>query len=261
MTNELSYKFPDLFAHFDANGVKARLIKVKKENETEIKRIFNVALPFIHMYQPASKYIGLSFQAYDLSILLRKTASDVFNLEVYTSLTDIAKIACLTSSVALSILNPQVYAIGSTAYELAKNLNQFRIHISVGNFKSAAFELLAIVRDLANLGMFVYAGPELLALSLLVQALKEIAQSKYEFKEGRVLEGIANLIYASIRFKAAVPHIQATHRNHYGKEMNQKDLDFLIKEIAEINNQNYCKEKEKELVDFDRLLTKYNFKK
>jgi len=255
------------FANFDPSATKNRIIEVTKQNETQIKRVINISLPLINMYQPASTIVGIAFTSYDLTLLVGKTACDVKNLEGYAVLTDVVKIGYTTGTIALSILFPVVHAVGSSSYQLSLNLYQFSGHIRAGNFKEAAFEFLSVVHNLASVGLVVVGGPELLVLSLLSQAAKEITLSRHEFKSGRGLEAVANLVYAAIRIKNAVPHMEQIHRNHFGRVMAQEDLNRLFEEIIQMrrdseDGRDQCKMplNNDDLVDFDTLLAKYNLK-
>jgi|GEM_PF-1135505 len=268
MDNANFFKY-NPFAHFDANATKNRIIEVTKENETQIKRIFNVSLPFLHMYQPASTMISMTFSAYDLTMLITKTVADIRNRKGYAVLDDVAKMAFTTGTIAFSILKPAIYSVGSSSYELTLNLYQFTSHMRAGNYRDAAFEFLSVVHNAASVGLVVIGGPELLVVSLLAQAAKELTLSAHEFKSGRSLEALANIFLAVIRIKSAVPHMQDIYRNHYGKEMTQDDLNRLFEEIIKIRQESELKDSgsvhqsnigttKGNLINFNELLKKKN---
>lgn len=246
-----------LFNQFDPKATGSKLVKLIEEKEDKIKRVFNASLPLIDMYEPVSTIVNNLLIAREVQVLLFKTYFDYKTNHADLS-NDLLNIAMLTAGAAATILYPTAFELASSTYELGSNFYNFGLSVQTRDYKSAAYEFVSTVHVLAGVGLIVYGAPELIVLSLLSQAAKEICKATQEFSNDRYFECAANLFYASIRIKAAAPHMQGIHRNLYGKDMTQKDLDKLLNEIVKIQqNPEFSSEK---LVDFDSLLVKQNFK-
>jgi gamma-glutamyl-gamma-aminobutyrate hydrolase PuuD/uncharacterized protein YjbI with pentapeptide repeats len=245
-----------VFFQFDANSTGLRIIKLIEEKEDKIKRLFLATIPLIDMHQPAGEILHYAFVAHQLKILIFKTASDYY-LKREELPGNVSKIAIIVSKTALSLLLPVVHRVISNTYECAIHLQKFSELLKEKNYKDASYEFFSITRELAGIGLLVYGGPELLVISLLSQAAKELMNSQIEFSQGRYLEGIVNLACAGIRINAAKPHCQAFYRNIFGNEITQNDLDALFEEILQMQKLPEFKE---QLIDFNALLDKYNFK-
>jgi uncharacterized protein YjbI with pentapeptide repeats len=243
-------------SEFDATATVKRFIEVAKDNETVITRVVNIALPLICMHKSASKIVELSFSAYDFSNLVKNASNEKsFSDLIYAG--HLLKITLLVSTVAFAIISPHVYVLASNTYQVTCHTYLFGKALKEHNFKEAALEFLNISYSLVQLGVYVSSTSELIVISLLFQAAKEIIKSKQEFSQGRYLECAANLLYAAVRVNAAMPEMQKIHRNYFGKEITQDDFHSLWTEMLEIQLKDEYKG---ELIDFDQLLTKHNFK-
>lgn len=249
--------FKSLFEDFDANATQSKIVKLIEEKEDTIKRVFNASLPLISMYESGQKITNGLLVAHEFKVLFCKTLSNYQIGDKEALRSNAIDIAILTGTVAISILLPNAYNIASSSYELGANFYNFGIHIRKGEYREAAVEFISAVHTLADVGLMFYGAPEMVVISLLSQAAKEICLSYGEFENDRYLECAANLLYASIRIKAATPHMQTINRNLFGKQMAQSDLEQLFGEIIEIQKEAEFKDK---LIDFDLLLTKHNFK-
>jgi gamma-glutamyl-gamma-aminobutyrate hydrolase PuuD/uncharacterized protein YjbI with pentapeptide repeats len=245
-----------LFNQFDPTATGSRIVKLLEEKEDKIKRVFNAARPLIDMYQPASTILNNVLIARELQVLIFKTYSDFKSGNAETS-SNLLNIAMLTSGIAASILYPTALELASSSYELASNFYNFGHSVKNQDFKTAAYEFMSAVNVLAGVGLLVYGAPELIVISLLSQAAKEICKSTQEYGNDRYFECAANLFYAAIRIKASAPHMQTIYRNQYGKEMTQADLNNLLYEIVKIQKEPEFTDK---LIDFEGLLEKENFK-
>lgn len=183
--------------------------------ETLITRIGNIALPALKLYQPISPILSIASTAYKFSCIFLKTGSDIINFDRAALREDGKNVIRLTSMVALSILFPKVCSVGLNIYEIGFNLNQFTKNMTANNHNAAVQDLAGVVQAMATIGMETYAATEMIALSLIAQALKEILQSTKEFNNDRYLEGIANLIFATIRVQRAVPFIQTANNKAF----------------------------------------------
>lgn len=217
--------------------------------ESLATRIVNIALPALELYHPISPYLSIVSTAYQFSCVILKTGNDIINFDAAALGQDGKDIIKITSMIALAILFPKIQSVGLNIYEIGINLNQFTNNLASNNYNAAVQNLMCVVQGLAGIGIELYAAPEIIAISLIAHALKEILQASKEFNNGRYLEGMANLIFAIIRVQRATPHIQTAFAEFQKTEMNQEDLTVLIAEIKE-------NKKHDEIIDFKNLLNK-----
>ncbi len=189
------------------------------QDEALLKRVAFAALPVITMYQPVSKIVNVSLHLYQLHL----------NLSNGISKQTLVHTALLTANIAASYLYPEFSALATITSELIYNLHELTGHIKEANVKLAALKILHIMHNLINIGLLFHVTPERLLISLLIQAVKELHIAYHEYKSEHYLETAANVLYAGIRLKAASPHYREVHRNFYGKEITQKEVDDLVK--------------------------------
>ncbi len=212
---------------FNPNLTKSVLFQDPDLDTTHLlKRVAIASLPIITMYQPVSKIVNLSLHLYQLHL----------NLSNGISKQTIVHSALVTANIAASYLYPQFSALVTTTSELIYNLHALTGHIKDANVKLAALKLLHIMHNLINIGLLFHVTPERLLISLLIQAVKELHIAYNEYKSEHYLETAANILYALIRLKAAAPHYREVHRNFYGKEITQKDLDDLLDNLESVKN-------------------------
>lgn len=236
------------FAGVNANAPQTELPKITNE-ESLATRVCNIAIPALHLYQPTSGYLTAATCTYQFLCVVIKTGSDLINLDSTALLHDVKDAARLTSTAALAVLFPKVYTLALSTYQLSVCMNQFYQHMAEKNYKSAASDLLGVVQNVACIASQVSPGPELMVISLLTQALKEVIQSAKEFNRGRMLEGLANLGFAVIRAYSAIPHAQESML----KKMTQEDLDNLMNQID-------AKRRYQLEFDFEKLLNKHEYR-
>jgi gamma-glutamyl-gamma-aminobutyrate hydrolase PuuD/uncharacterized protein YjbI with pentapeptide repeats len=247
---------------FDPTLIPQRFIQIAKENETVIVRIVNIALPLISTYQPTAKIAEITFCAFDLSALITNALNEKsFNAFMHSS--HLFKIGFLVTRVTFSVVSPHAHNLCLHTYEAIFHTCLFAKALQTREFKEAAREFLHVSTNLIHLGVSVYGAPELIIASLLLQAAKEIIKSKQEFANGRYLECAANLLCAGLRLNAAIPEMQKVHRNYFGKDMTQNDLEDLLLEIliAQFEDRYYGENSgQSQLINFDHFLAKHNFK-
>lgn len=192
---------------------------------TKIQRIVDASLPFLSMHHPTSMLIntGLGLlEAYKISqkVIVHFKSSDWknFNRELY-------QLSLVVSSIALSILIPKVHQLFSQSYHGLCLTHSLLTNLKNKQWKDAAGDCLELIVTCTYLSSIVYDEVELIALSLLIQAAKEIYQSIQEYKQGHIIESIAKLAMAAIRGHQTGQHLKTIHRNWFGKQLTQYELD------------------------------------
>ncbi len=219
------------------------------------ERVITVSLPILQMYTP-TKTLAMVIGGVQTIVPISYQVVTAFRNGTKTQVAvSIIKVALSTAAVAVLIFFPISGALVSYTYQFGSDFACLCSHLLHKEFKLAGGDLLRILNQSIYIGASVIGGPELMLASLLLQAAKEIYQARQEFCSGRYLEGSANLIYAFLRIHAAKPYVSTLHREWYGKEISQSDLNALLNEASRI-----LSEKPEHLVNLDQILSQKGFK-
>ncbi len=210
------------------------------------QRIVHVALPFLALYAPAQKVVTI-YVALEHSWTIingdASVSSKLFNLTI------------CTARAASAILYPSVTSFAVTLVSIGSSSWQMLVCLKNQDLKGASQHLLSLVSSTIYLGSFVIGSRELIFVSLLAQAVKELYIAYSEFqKNGRNLESVAALLMAIIRLSQARVHGAAIQRYYFGKPLTQSDLNAILESIQKTNSEN-----PEQKIDFDALLKQDNF--
>ncbi len=247
-----SNPFSKIFETFNPNARKSKLTEFPDNHETLTKRVCNIALPAIHLYQPASAYLSAATSLYEFTAVVLKTGKDIYSLNGIALLQDGKDASWLVMKAVGTLFFSKLYAVGFGVYDLTTGLRKFCDHVHASDHRAAAHEFLNLTHVLANMGNTICPTPVMLVVTLLAQAAKEMSQANFEFKKGRYLEGCANIAFAMIRLKAASPHFEDAFCKSK-KEMTQERLEKLLSEILDIQHDG-------QMIDFESLTKKHKFK-
>ena len=214
--------------NFNANNRNNPLLENVRYQNQGIERIVNVALPFVNLYQPAALVSTFTLGAVKSWQVLTDTVNSGKKGEWGNCGRNVVQLGLLISSISLSVLAPTIGVVITHGSQIAGNVNTIALSLWKGNYRDAGAAALSATHTICYISATVYATPELLALSLISQACIELYRSRQEFANGNILEGVANFAMAMIRFHQATPHIQTCHRNWFGKELSQNELNSLL---------------------------------
>lgn len=158
-----------------------------------VKRIVLAAIPFLSLH--SSMKMPVSIAMGSLRIWNSKTH--------YTTVIAVA-------AVAASIFNHRVGILLTVAEDFileAKKLENAKTR------EEAATSLVKIVNNIVYLTLMSQGGLELAIAASLLQAAVNLLQSKKEFKSGRWIEGVANLLMTGVRFHQALTQVKQLRRN------------------------------------------------
>lgn len=222
---------------FDANNrINPVFSDLSFINNDQVKRITNIALPFLSLWQPTAILSTTVLGGQKIFSHIQNIRKPNQNWKEISK--EVFLLAFTVTTVALTILGPLIglpllnLAI-TQSYQLAVDTYNLGCHLRDKNWTEAGKSLLSICHTLIYCAAVISAAPELLAISLSAQAAIEIYKAYKEFRKGDCdyLAMIANILMASIRLYQAAPHLQTTHRNWLGKQMTQTDWDELMLEM------------------------------
>jgi gamma-glutamyl-gamma-aminobutyrate hydrolase PuuD len=182
------------------------------------KRVVDIALPFICMNAQCSQIVSV---ALGVTHVYKELSGDDGPVELKT----LFQLGLIVSSTALAIFFPVAQAVFSNTVQLGVDTH----HLFSGLYHFQVVESLRALFNIANtfiyFGSMVYPSPFMLALSLLMQATKELFSGiEIYWNERKLPEFIAKTILACMRCYAAEKHINTVYRNYFGKQLTQKDL-------------------------------------
>lgn len=238
---------------FDSNNRLCAFLQ-DEEARTSAKnlavRVGYAALPFLQMHTLAGVGIAVASAAIQSAKLLNSAVNDYREGRYVETSKKAVKVAYLCASAAAMVIYPLAGLLATHSAQLVIDLYHCAFHLKAGDYTEAAKASLRMLQTALYVSSVIYATPELLALSLLAQAAGEMRKAVSEFSQGHYLEAFANLLLASIRTHRALPHIKIIHRNWFGAELSQGDLDAFLRGL------DYSGE---DMVDFEEYLKRNNF--
>jgi gamma-glutamyl-gamma-aminobutyrate hydrolase PuuD/uncharacterized protein YjbI with pentapeptide repeats len=245
-----------IYQQLDFNNRIDPFVQVAKgERCQQAQRIARIALPFINLYKPAQAGLAVTFGSINACVLGAQLIQSAKQHEWKVAMMHASCIALTVNQVAITILMPAAGAALSSAMQIVQSFYKMSCHLKEGNYKQAAEQFARIPHQLIYMGAIVYGTPEFLFLSLLTQGCIELYHSYREWRtEGHVPESLASLVMALLRIYQASDHAPTLHRNYFGHQIQQEDLNIIIKEILQQKD-----EHPGELVDFETILKNHYY--
>jgi len=187
------------------------LNKTDAVGSVDFRRVINIALPFINFHPGAGRVTGVALGVHRMVDVLKKDTP---------LLNRTYELAPIVGSIALSTLFPVIHYTLSQGLSLASHQWKLGCHLWRLEGKEAAKEFFLSASQIVHILSSVYALPELLFLSLLMQAATEAAEAISEYRaSGWTPEVLAKISLCLIRSAQAVPHGKTLHRNYFGKTL------------------------------------------
>lgn len=158
-----------------------------------LKRIALAAAPFLSLHR--------SFQ---FPVALGMGSLRVINTQ--DKVQTVIAVAALVST----IFRYQFGQVLTTVQDIVLEANSLRLS---GNKEEAVKSLIKIFNNLVYLALITQGGLELYILSLAIQTVINLINSRDEFKNDRWIEGCANLLMAGIKLQQTHTQIQQLKRN------------------------------------------------
>lgn len=199
---------------------------VRVINKETAQRILDVALPFFMLYRP----LNLAVSTFLGGVKTWQILTDLPGSDRTRWLKQVGQLALTVSTVALAFFMPLTGALLSQGYQLVVTIDRLRASLALGDWKEAMMATLSIAATLSFSASLIYATPEILVISLLAQAIFELAGSMGEIRKGRYLEAAGKAAMAALRVWQAVPLTQTLHRNYYGTKLNRNRFKKVVRE-------------------------------
>lgn len=246
-----------IISNFDANK---RVLPIFQPlsfiDQTQVERVTNIALPFFSLYRPTAIASTIGLGSYKTWKCITELKGSLQRKEWSSSCAKMLELSFVVSSVALIILIPTVGSLLIYGEHLIVDIYGLALAINRRDYREMAVKCLSTTHTLIYLASVLYATPEAILVSLLSQAILELYQARNEFKQGRILEGIAKIVMASIRTYQAVPHAQALQRKWSRTVMTEKELQDILSEIQALREQHEGSENDQEMPSVTKVAHK-----
>jgi|GEM_PF-1616761 len=192
------------------------------------RRAVDITIPFLNLHAPTAKYLSIGLGACN-SVVELKTGYLALQARQWKACgCSVAKVAFLVASLAATILMPIAALLCTQGMAVATETNKFARSLFQKQYKEAIKSLGSMLSAVVYVGAALYALPELLFLSLVMQGGCELCLSYSELQRGRYLEAVANACLAAIRGYGAREHALTVQRNWLGKKVSQKDWESFL---------------------------------
>jgi gamma-glutamyl-gamma-aminobutyrate hydrolase PuuD/uncharacterized protein YjbI with pentapeptide repeats len=205
---------------------------VKVLDNKKVQRVIDVALPFLSLYQPTALISSVALSSIS-SVKIITNLPQSFRTDTIKGLKELALLTFTIATLALSILMPPVNTLVSQAYSVAVQVDRLARAIIKGDVREALEASANIAISAIYVASVITGAPEVIAISILAQAAFELYQSAGEFSKGSdsFLEGMAKLVMACFRISQAAPILVDLHRNYFGRQVTQVDIDRIFEEL------------------------------
>ncbi len=182
------------------------------KNDTSMaKRAALIALPFLSLYQPAGKLISTTMGSIRV---LSNSVGAVCAEDMTRCATQVAQVGLATLALAGTLYNFTLGLYLTTGVDLTTNLATILQTLYQSEYKQAGEELLQALSSGLYLAIMMTGSLEVIAASLLMQALVSFYQAKEEWSNGRMPEAFAKSLMGAIRLYQANHQIQQIKRRN-----------------------------------------------
>lgn len=216
------------FVQVDANARPNPVLENVPGGQDKLQRVVDIAVPFLSLYRPASLATNTILGGVKVVQIVKNLPNQKNALDVCKQLVELA---VTVSTVAFSFFMPIVGIGISQVYSVCIQVHRLGMAIHKHNFKEAAEAAANIALSTLYVASVITAAPEMAVISILAQAAFELYQASGEFRKGkgRFIEGMAKVVMAAFRLSQAAPMIKDLHRDYFGKQITQADLDRYMK--------------------------------
>lgn len=218
------------------------------------QRVVRCALPFAALYRPLGQVCSVGLGSAKSVVNFRDAYRDFRAGEVRNGSQKMVMGVFTASVVVLTVFRPRTGVIVALSQQMAARLVECARHSHQGRKRETAAELSHLMRDLVYLASILSPRSDLILLSLLVQAAAEAWAAGDDWRHGRYLEMIAHLVLAAIRVHAAVPHLEPTRREWFGRDLSQAEFEGLLAELERADHD------PDNPVDLQKWLASHNFR-
>ncbi len=182
------------------------------KNDTSVaKRAALIALPFLSLYQPAGKLISTTMGSIRV---LSNSVGAVCAEDMTRCATQVAQVGLATLALAGTLYNFTLGLYLTTGVDLTTNLATILQTLYQSEYKQAGEELLQALSSGLYLAIMMTGSLEVIAASLLMQALVSFYQAKEEWSNDRMPEAFAKSLMGAIRLYQANHQIQQIKRRN-----------------------------------------------
>lgn len=220
----------------DANRkIDPLLHQTNTVSDDALQRVISIAIPFINLNPAAGRVVSVGMGIYHTWTVLTDIGAVCQKGNWLEAAKKLPFLVLVVSSTAFAIIFPFGQFVISNGTQLLSSLYEIFLHLYTQEWEESGKALLRVLCQAIYIASVFTGTPELIALSLIIQALGELSQAYQEFAERgeeRLPEIIAHLILGAIRIHSTVPHLRTVHRNHFGKQLTQEQWQEIYHQIS-----------------------------
>ena len=218
-----------------------------------IKRGIDLALPFLNLHAPTAKIMGVSLGIVNSGLQLKEGYS-AFGRGVWSECAKkMVSTAFLVSMVVSTVLMPVISVVATQGVSVGMQGYHISLAFHRRDFQGVASGLMQVAASVAYVAAVIYITPEWLLCSLLMQAGQEFYTSYNEFRQGRYIETLANILLGSIRVCFAKDSFFTVKRNWLGNVLKQEEWNHYLEKISQKRL-----EASSDVIDFEKYLIQDN---
>lgn len=178
------------------------------------KRVMLIALPFISLYGPAGKGLGVTMGSMRCITHLFEGGIAIYHKNFWDFGGHMAQTVLAVMAVAATLFSFRVGLLITTIADIGVSLKTISSHLIHSEFKKALVELTQAASSMLYLSIMLTDSLELTLASVLLQGAISLYQAKDEWNEGRWPEFFAKLTMGMLRFNQAIQYVdQIKQRN------------------------------------------------
>lgn len=222
-------------------------------NPTILKRAADIAIPFLNLYGPTAKIMGVGLGAVNSAVQL-KGVYFAFRQGAWGECAkQMVATAFLVSMVVSTVLMPVVSVLATQGISICSHGYHIGQAIHQRDFSKVAGSLFQVASSVAYIASMIYLTPEWLLCSLVMQAGQEFYCSYKEYKQGRYAETLANVLLGGIRAYSSRDSFFTVKRNWLGDVLKQDGWDRYLEKASQKRLEGSLG-----VIDFEKYLIKDN---
>lgn len=184
------------------------------EEESLVKRVALVALPFIGLYKPAGSVISIGMGSV-------RTYTHLSAAIESNSIGDVAQTAFAILALTSSVFNYSTGILVVNGIDTLQGLIQVLTHLLQKEWNLAANEALQVAINSIYLAFLLTNSLEFIFVFTVMQVLASIVQTRDELLKGRFLEAFAKTAMGALRAKQGYDYYQLIQRRNILFELKQ----------------------------------------
>jgi putative glutamine amidotransferase len=192
------------------------------------KRIIDLCLPMLSLHAPTAQIFSLGMGLLQTATQAELVVKALREHKLRNGAHAFALTMLYTSSVALSILSPAAQYLFSQSYQALTQSISLTKALYNREWKEAGLLVGSLLNQGVHVSSLLFAAPELMALSLILQIFKELYSAYQARNQGQIPEMALSLFLALLKARQAKPIMTDLRRDYFGPRLTRELLGELF---------------------------------